>query len=418
MKKYFFLLLFFLISTTLVFAQDSLYARKIIQTLTSKEYNGRGYVQNGDRHAADYLREQFSILHLTPLTKNYFQSFNFPVNTFPDCMRIRLDEKELIPGKDFIINPESASLKGTYRIRVVNQPPFIYSDENFSDAIIVIDTSGYPGKYDAISMSKWENNPLHAKGIIRIQEKKLTWSVSSDVASYFGAQLLRSSFPEKAKMITVDVCNKFIKSHETQNIIGKIEGTTKRDSFIFITAHYDHLGMMGSKCYFPGANDNASGVSMLLNLAKYFSSPEHRSAYTIVFICFAGEEAGLLGSKYYTEHPVLPLSSIRFLINLDLLGTGDEGLMVVNATIYNDEFSLLNTINNEHHYLSTIGKRGKAHNSDHYYFTEKNVPSFFCYTLGGITAYHDIYDVESTLPLTKYKETFKLLSTFVEQLGN
>ena len=89
---------------------------------------------------------------------------------------------------------------------------------------------------------------------------------------------------------------------------------------------------MGKDVYFPGANDNASGVAMLLNLANYYSKKENQPKCSIAFIAFAGEEAGLLGSKYFSEHPLIPLNKMKFLVNLDLLGTGDEGMMVVNAT--------------------------------------------------------------------------------------
>ncbi|WP_448636180.1 M28 family peptidase [Pedobacter panaciterrae] len=77
-----------------------------------------------------------------------------------------------------------------------------------------------------------------------------------------------------------------------------------------ITAHYDHLGGMGNKTYFPGANDNASGISFLLSLAKYYAA--NPQPYTMAFICFAGEEAGLLGSKYFTEYPLLALQKSGF----------------------------------------------------------------------------------------------------------
>jgi Zn-dependent M28 family amino/carboxypeptidase len=136
-----------------------------------------------------------------------------------------------------------------------------------------------------------------------------------------------------------------------------------------------------------------------------------------MFICFAGEEVGLLGSEYYTEHPFFELNKIKFLLNLDLLGTGDEGMMVVNGSVFENEWNKLDSINSALKLLPKIGKRGKAHNSDHYYFTEKGVPSFFCYTLGGRTAYHDIYDVAEGLPLTKYKETFILLKTFLDSFN-
>jgi Zn-dependent M28 family amino/carboxypeptidase len=175
--------------------------------------------------------------------------------------------------------------------------------------------------------------------------------------------------------------------------------------------------MMGNKTMFPGGNDNASGTSMLLNLMQYFSNPANKPPFTLVFISFAAEEAGLLGSEYYTEHPTKDLSKIKFLLNLDLMGTGDDGIMVVNGSVYEKEFTVLEKINAEQKLLKTIGKRGKAQNSDHYYFTEKGVPSFFLYTTGGRTAYHDIYDDGPGLPLTKFKEVFTLISTFIKTIN-
>ena len=90
--------------------------------------------------------------------------------------------------------------------------------------------------------------------------------------------------------------------------------------------------------------------------------------------------------------------------------------MVVNASIFKNQFDKLNKINNIKNYVKQIKQRGKAANSDHYWFTEKGVPSFFIYTMGGISAYHDIYDIEKTLPLTDYIDVCKLFIEFVPLL--
>jgi aminopeptidase YwaD len=220
----------------------------------------------------------------------------------------------------------------------------------------------------------------------------------------------------KTKRIKFRLDAQLIKNYQTQNVIGYIKGKTKPDSMVIISAHYDHLGRMGKKTYFPGANDNASGVSMMLELARHYAKPENQPDYTIFFMAFGAEEIGLLGSKYFTEHPYFFLTRIRFMINLDLLGTGDDGMMVVNGTVNPKEFSMLEAINKRKNYLPAIKKRGEAANSDHYYFSENGVPAFFFYTLGGITAYHDIYDKPQTLPLTKFKEVFLLISDFIKEL--
>jgi hypothetical protein len=104
------------------------------------------------------------------------------------------------------------------------------------------------------------------------------------------------------------------------------------------------------------------------------------------------------------------------MINLDLVGTGDEGMTVVNAVDLPDQFNLLTKINEQKGYMPKINKRTNAPNSDHYFFATKGVKAIFIYTLGGIKAYHDIYDRAETLPLTKFKELFGLLTDFIEEL--
>ncbi len=189
--------------------------------------------------------------------------------------------------------------------------------------------------------------------------------------------------------------------------------TQAADSFIVFTAHYDHLGKMGKETIFPGANDNASGASVLLDLANYYTNKAETGNYCYVFIAFGGEEAGLVGSKYFTEHPSFALDKIKFLINLDLLGNGEEGITVVNGRLHKKEFETLVKINDEKGYLEAVNARGKARNSDDYYFTEKDVPAFFIYTLGKNKAYHDIYDKPETLLFPEYNDLFDLLTDFV-----
>ena len=204
-----------------------------------------------------------------------------------------------------------------------------------------------------------------------------------------------------------------LKNYETQNVVGYIPGTEQPDSFMLFSAHYDHLGQMGDGTFFPGANDNASGITMLLTLAKYFNS--HPQKYSICFIAFSVEELGLLGSKFYTEHPLFPLSQIKFLVNMDIVGTGDEGIKVVNGAVLSTDFNKLVSLNDSLHLLKSVQPRGKAANSDHYFFFEKGVSSFFIYTLGGISAYHDVFDKAATLPLTEFDDLAKLLIAFAEE---
>lgn len=379
MKKFFFLLLAAV--PVKLFAQDLSFGKKMVDTLTSSYFWGRGYTNDGMKKAADFLAGEFKNYGLQPMNgKDYFQPFSYPVNTFPGKMELSVNGKELIPGKDFIVSPETKGVKASGKLEQLDSIQFI----NRKDMVV-----------------------------IKMMDK-LTWDISPEVATYSLLLVDKKALDKDPGSFKINIDNKLISNFKTANICGIVKGTLKPDSIIFITAHYDHLGGMGADTYFPGANDNASGVSLLLNLAHYYAG--HPQKYSIGFICFAGEEAGLIGSKYFTENPLVPLKSIRFLINTDLAGTGDEGITVVNASEFPKEFARMNAVNDEKKLLTKINARGKAANSDHYFFTEKGVPSFFFYTLGGIKAYHDVFDKAATLPLNEHEDLFKLIVGFNEKL--
>lgn len=397
-----------------LFSQDLQYARQVIDTLTAPGMHGRGYVSKGDKIAATYIKNEFIKNGLQPVDENYFQPFKFPVNTFPKNISVIVDGRQLVPGVDFIVDAHSSKVKGTYELYPVNSVNLRGSLDKIKNKFIVIDKSTVKNDLEKQAMDLWIIDPHGAKGVVVVEEKKLTWTVSQKKYKYPVIRILKSALPGSAKEITLRIDEKFCKKHKTQNVVGLLKGSVMPDSFIVFTAHYDHLGRMGKETYFPGANDNASGVSMLLNLAKYYS--QNRPSCSMLFIAFAGEEAGLVGSEHFVKNPLIPISKIKFLLNMDLLGTGDDGLMVVNGDVYKDHFSKMENINYEKKYLKSLQKRGKARNSDHYWFSEKGVPAFFIYTLGGIAAYHDVNDKAQTLPLTDYEDVFKLVVDFITSI--
>lgn len=373
-------------------AQDIVYAKKIIDTLASDAMRGRGYTFNGDKIAAEYLRSEFIKHQLLPFNQNYFQPFTLSANTFSTSMEMKVDGIALIPGKDFIVDGASAGAKKTYGIvdnKIKTQP---------KNAAYII--------HKELPIA-----PACDKCLFVFTEKdKLTKSVSTVVKKNPVVHVMSDKLPAEAKEIELTIKNKFIKKYTTQNVIGYFNGTQFPDSFIVFTAHYDHLGTMGKTVFFPGANDNASGCAMLLNLVNFYQ--KNPPAYSVAFMLFSAEEMGLLGSKYYVEHPLFALTKIKMLINLDLMGNGNEGIAVVNGSIFTNEYNKLIVINDDKNYVSQIKARGKAANSDHYYFTEAGVKSFFIYTLGGSKAYHDIDDTPDKLSLTNFKNVFQLLVDF------
>jgi len=392
-------------------------AKEYIEKLSSPSFHGRGYYKMGDDKAAKYIQNEFSKAGLLPVNGTYLQKFSFPVNTFPGKMDVKIGKQKLVPGKDFIVSPACPTIKGTYPVIKLTWPLPDFTIKNYANDFLLVDKSNLDSTA-AAAFDELLRNPPPVKGVVVVEPAKLTWGVSGKVNDQVFIRVLKDSFPANATTITLNIENKFIKDYVSANVMGMIPGTTNADSFLVFTAHYDHLGRMGKNALFAGANDNASGTAMIMELAKYYLKEANRTGKSLLFIAFAAEEAGLIGSKFYTENPPLALNKIRFLLNLDLMGNGEDGMMVVNGEVHESEYQLLQKINSDQNLLKTIGKRGKARNSDHYWFSERGVPAFFFYTTGGSKAYHDIYDVAETLPLTEFEDVQTLIREFVKVLGN
>ena len=376
----FFLTLSVAFITLASYSQDMLYARHLIDTLASPAFWGRGYTKQGMAKAADFIEAEFRKAGLHGFSEKFQQPFTYPVNTFPGKMMLSIDGKQMIPGIDFIVSPESRGLKASGKL--IQQDSIRFFDRKNKIEVIL--------------------------------RNKLTWSVLNETSPYTRIELDRRKVSKHPSRVAVDIENKFIPKFNATNVCGYVKGTTHADSLLVITAHYDHLGGMGADTYFPGANDNASGVALLIELAKYYA--KNPIQYSIAFIAFGGEEAGLRGSAYFVQHPLFPIEKIRFLTNLDLTGTGDDGIAVVNAQVFKREFAMFSEINQSQKLFTQVKARGKAANSDHYWFTELGVPSFFIYAMGGIQAYHDVNDKAETLPLTEFQDLFRLITGFNEKL--
>jgi len=405
------------------------YARAVVDTLASPSMHGRGYVNKGDSIAADYIKKELEKIGVKPIGKEFEQRFSFPVNTFPGKMNLDISntdrESEQLAGKDFLITSNSPEKfqEDLYNVSICGKKMLLsrnkykkFKRKKFNKYVIIIDECGIMDKKEIKTAESWIIANANAQIIVVLKNDKLTWEVSQsqNKNTVYECNCKDSSHINNIYKVRFDVEAKLIPNYQSKNVLGYIQGTQYPDSFIVFSAHYDHLGQMGKDVYFPGANDNASGCAMLLNLAKYYS--EHKPKYSVAFMAFGAEEVGLLGSKYYVEHPLFPLSKIKFLVNMDIMGTGDEGIKVVNATEHKKEFDELVKINSEKKLLPSVQPRGKTQNSDHYFFSEAGVKTFFIYTLGGIKAYHDIYDRPETLPLTKFEEVFKLLTSFTDYL--
>jgi hypothetical protein len=137
--------------------------------------------------------------------------------------------------------------------------------------------------------------------------------------------------------VSIDIVRREV---EATNVIGILDGSdpTLKNEVIVIGAHYDHLGRGGEGSLAQregeihhGADDNASGVAGMLELARLFSSQKLRPRRTIVFMAFSGEEEGLLGSNYYVNHPIMPLANTVTMLNMDMIGRMKDNKLVIGG---------------------------------------------------------------------------------------
>jgi hypothetical protein len=412
--KYFLLLIFLLPAP--LFAQDY---HSYIDTLCGDYMAGRGYVNDGHLKAAQFISNEIESLGLKKFGSSYFQKFNVDVNTFPGDQKFRFNRQDLKIGKDIIPKPFSAAGKG--RARILRLDTMIFHSEQSRQEFLGKNLRRKALVYTTEEYSQLTEMPydfvehLFSADISLELKPKLTASYSTKQYKSLNFEVVDSLYSEDIKRIKYKSDALFLESLETQNIIGYLPSSTKNSKYILITAHYDHLGKMG-EAIFPGANDNASGVSMILTLANYFSRVRMARKYNLVFIAFGAEESGLLGSEYFVKNPMIPLDSIRFVMNLDLMGNGEKGITIVNGKVFEEEMKIIEEINEESNFLPEIKKRGKAANSDHYHFSEKGIPAFFIYTMGGKPWYHDIYDRPEELTLEKFEEIQHLIIQFINRI--
>lgn len=186
-----------------------------------------------------------------------------------------------------------------------------------------------------------------------------------------------------------------------KNVIGWVDNAAQNT--VIIGAHYDHLGegeLGGSREANPlekihhGADDNASGVAAMLELARYLQTNNRIEEHNYLFIFFSGEEQGLQGSKYWSENPTVPLQNIHYMINMDMVGRLDSVTrkLVIHGVGTNPEFGAhLNASNKSS--LSLVFDSTGVGPSDFTSFYRKDIP-----VLGFFTGQHADYHKESDTP--------------------
>jgi Zn-dependent M28 family amino/carboxypeptidase len=221
------------------------------------------------------------------------------------------------------------------------------------------------------------------------------------------------------------------------NVVGIIEGTDKKDEYVFLTAHYDHLGMRNGKIYY-GADDDGSGTCAVINMAEAFAKAAaegNRPRRTMVFMTVSGEEKGLWGSEYYSDHPFYPLEKTTVDLNTDMVGridterTKDDTLnyvYVIGHDKLSSDLPIINEgVNKKYTNLVLDYKFDDPNDqnriyfrSDHYNFARKGVPVLFFYDGMLKSDYHQPTDTVDKIYWDLYEKRVRMIFHTAWEMAN
>jgi hypothetical protein len=219
------------------------------------------------------------------------------------------------------------------------------------------------------------------------------------------------------------------KEHEKDSFIGRNVGAILpgsdpelKDEWILLCAHYDHLGSDGDHMY-PGADDNATGVAMLLEVAEHFALQHDRPRRTLVFVSFDQEEAGLLGSRHFANHPPRDLKGLKACLTADMLGRSMGNLMDEYVFALGSENSaqlrrLLQEVPRESGLkVGRVGADLIGTRSDYGPFRDRRIPFLF-FSTGQHPDYHRPTDLPERIDYVKLRKICVWIAALTSRLAN
>ncbi|WP_291727269.1 M28 family metallopeptidase [Bernardetia sp.] len=468
-----------------------------IELLASESFEGRKVGERGQKMAGSYIQDFFIKNHLEPSvpkegSKRYLQEFQVEKSEIKEVTITSRDDGEKYYHKtDFLANPYTY-LHNENELNVVltgysillneqisgrgvalfldtdNREEIFYSNQDWNEktelqillaqkmgakSIFFILTNSDNFKYNAkrLKKSKYLNQEIYTlKTEKSIDVHFLSMQTAASLFDYTETELekMAKQFKEKEipsnlpyVSISIKVEKENVVSFTTENIIGFIEGSDKKEEVIIISAHYDHLGVInkdGKKTIFMGADDNASGVSSLLELAKTFALAKKDGVVpkrSILFLATTAEEMGMLGSSYYADiSPVFPISNVVANLNIDMIGReylpktkypNNDYISIVgsdwNSPVLHQTNELANQtftqLNLDYRYNSKSDPEEFFYRSDQYSFAKYNVPVIF-YTSPDHKDYHKASDIPEKIDFKRVEKVTKLIFHTVWQLAS
>jgi aminopeptidase YwaD len=403
-----------------------------VERLTAPEMEGRGSGTSGGDRAARHLADVLASFGLRAAGDDgtFFQSFVISVGTrLANHSRLEpVDGSDSFNvGRDWM--PHGGSPGADLTAEVVTAGHGIAAPEQGQDDYagldvrgrIVVILSGAPaGHAPASRLDKLIAARRHgAAAVLMVEDALPTLSATATTVGIPSASVTRATASALTARPGARVRLSIALEREERrsvNVVGLLPGTdpTLAGEAIVIGAHYDHLGLVRDTAH-PGADDNASGTAVTLGLARAFAAARG-TPRTLVFILFAGEELGLLGSRHYVKHPATPLSRTVAMLNFDMVGRLRETGLMVGGVDTGSTLRELVTEAARNEGLALAAEGAPWAPSDHLRFYTGGAPVLFFHT-GRHPDYHQPSDTADKLNAEGMARIARMGARIVTQLG-
>ena len=371
--------------------------------LADDKLEGRRTGSNGEELAMNYIVKQYEAAGLQPKGTEYYVQ-NFIVNDgrkIDEITSFAINGKTLTLNKDFFPLAFSGDGQATDTVSLSVQEAMVPWFFDLKDILAENQSNPHFDLYDYVRTNSVKAGERGASAVILYNTSATDDKLGFDPKDkseklkipvlYMKKDAAKQYLPDPTATITVAIrCGVSEKTRTGHNVIGYIDN--KAPNTVVLGAHYDHLGYgedgnsmlrTGEKLIHNGADDNASGTAALLELARLLKTAKAKQNYNYLFIAFSGEELGLFGSKYFTEHPTIDLKSVNYMINMDMVGRLNDSSRVITIGGYGTSPSW-------GEYYSAVSKGNPAFvykydssgtgPSDHTSFYRKDIPVLFYFT--------------------------------------
>lgn len=425
----------------LIFATQTLSAQKInkddkkvienlkttINFLADDKLEGRRTGSAGEKLAYEFIQKEFKKVGLQTFTvdKNYVQAFDVNEGKeFEQKSNLIIGDIAYIPNEHFFPLSFSGNLAETKLSSIekqiaffdigdllkenVNNPHFDLKDKLIN---ICIDQASKNRKLVIFK------NSSSIKDDVSFDAKDKTTTLP--IAAIFVKNQLKEKFDDRMIYATLTI-NISSKTKQGHNVIGYINNNATNT--IILGAHYDHLGYGedhnslytgAAPMIHNGADDNASGTAALIEMSKWLKKSAYKK-YNYLFVSFSGEELGLIGSKYFTDHARLDLKTVNYMINMDMVGRLNDSTHGLTIGGYGTSPTWGQIIIKENAYFKLNLDSSGSGPSDHTSFYKKDIPVLFFFT-GSHKDYHKPSDDADKINYNGELQTIKYIQNIIAQ---